>query len=120
MIQGGGFEIQGKQMLQKKTELPVENKANNGLKNERATIAMARTSDPNSATAQFFINHKDNDFLDFKSETPQGWGYCVFGKVVQGEEVIDKIAAVKTHSVGGHKDVPVAPVMIEKATLLSP
>ena len=110
MIQGGGFE-QG--MTQKPTNAPIKNEANNGLKNSFGTIAMARTNDPHSATSQFFINVKDNPFLDFNSETPQGWGYCVFGKVIEGEEVLHAIAAVKTGSQGVHNDVPVEEVVIE-------
>jgi len=111
MIQGGGFEPG---MTQKKTLDPVENEADNGLGNDRGTIAMARTSDPHSATAQFFINLKDNDFLNHTGRNPQGWGYCVFAKVTDGMDVVDKIAAVATGNSGGHGDVPVDDVIIEK------
>ncbi|MBI3141129.1 MAG: peptidyl-prolyl cis-trans isomerase [Rhodocyclales bacterium] len=112
MIQGGGFEPG---MTQKPTQAPVKNEADNGLKNDRGTIAMARTSDPHSATAQFFINVKDNDFLNHTAPNSQGWGYCVFGKVVEGMDVVDKIRAVKTGSRSFHQDVPVEDVIIEKA-----
>jgi peptidyl-prolyl cis-trans isomerase B (cyclophilin B) len=112
MIQGGGFEPG---MQQKPTDAPVRNEANNGLKNDKYTLAMARTSVPHSATAQFFINVANNEFLNFKSETPQGWGYAVFGKVTAGTDVIDKIRAVKTGRRGGHDDVPVEDVVINKA-----
>jgi peptidyl-prolyl cis-trans isomerase B (cyclophilin B) len=115
MIQGGGFTPD---MQQKPTAAPVENEANNGLKNKAYTLAMARTMDPHSATAQFFINVVDNDFLDFKSETPQGWGYCVFGEVVEGKEVVDQIKAVKTGRAGMHQDVPKEPVVIVKAEVV--
>jgi len=115
MIQGGGFEPG---MKQKPTGAPIANEAGNGLKNERYTIAMARTSAPHSATAQFFINTVDNDFLDFKSETPQGWGYAVFGKVVAGTEVVDAIEGVKTGRRGMHDDVPLEDVVIHKATVV--
>ncbi|MEM5312663.1 peptidylprolyl isomerase [Paraburkholderia sp. JHI869] len=115
MIQGGGFDAS---MKQKPTEAPVENEANNGLKNERGSIAMARTNDPHSASAQFFINVADNDFLNHSSPTPQGWGYAVFGKVVEGLEVVDKIKKVKTGSKGFHQDVPVDDVVIEKAVVV--
>ncbi len=115
MIQGGGFEAG---MKQKSTHEPVENEANNGLKNDRYTLAMARTSDPHSATAQFFINVADNDFLNFTSPTPNGWGYAVFGKVVEGTEVVDQIKGVKTGTKGFHQDVPVQDVVIEKATVV--
>lgn len=115
MIQGGGFEPG---MKQKQTHAPVENEANNGLKNDRYTLAMARTSDPHSATAQFFINVADNDFLNFTSPTPNGWGYAVFAKVVEGTDVVDKIKNVKTGSKGFHQDVPVEDVVIEKATVV--
>ena len=113
MVQGGGFDAT---MKQKQTNAPVENEANNGLKNDRYTLAMARTSDPHSATAQFFINIADNDFLNFTSPTPNGWGYAVFGKVVEGTDVVDKIKAVKTGTKGFHQDVPTEDVVIEKAT----
>ena len=112
MIQGGGFEPG---MNQKPTRAPVKNEADNGLKNEAYTIAMARTTDPHSATAQFFINAANNDFLNYTSSTPQGWGYCVFGKVVEGKEVIDKIKKVRTGNKGGHHDVPVEDIVIESA-----
>ena len=112
MIQGGGFEPG---MKQKSTRAPVKNEANNGLKNDKYTVAMARTSDPHSATAQFFINVADNAFLNHSSETSQGWGYAVFGKVVEGQDVVDKIRQVKTGSRGMHQDVPVEDVVIERA-----
>ena len=114
MIQGGGFEPG---MSQKPTRPPVRNEADNGLKNDRYTIAMARTSDPHSASAQFFINVADNAFLDHKSKTPDGWGYCVFGRVVEGADVVDKITRVKTGKRGFHSDVPVEDVLIERAEL---
>jgi peptidyl-prolyl cis-trans isomerase B (cyclophilin B) len=112
MIQGGGFEAG---MKQKPTDAPIQNEAANGLKNDTYTLAMARTSDPHSAAAQFFINVANNDFLNFKSQTPQGWGYAVFGKVVAGTEVVDKIKGVKTGRSGFHDDVPLDDVVIEKA-----
>ena len=112
MIQGGGFEAG---MKQKATRAPIKNEADNGLKNTTYTIAMARTSDPHSASAQFFINVADNDFLNFSSPTPQGWGYCVFGKVAEGTDVVDKIRKVKTGRRGMHQDVPVDDVVIQKA-----
>jgi peptidyl-prolyl cis-trans isomerase B (cyclophilin B) len=115
MIQGGGFEPG---MKQKTTRAPVKNEAGNGLKNDRYTIAMARTNDPHSATAQFFINLKDNDFLNHTAPTPQGWGYCVFGKVVEGQDVVDKIKAVKTGRSGMHQDVPAQDVIIERAEVV--
>ncbi len=111
MIQGGGF---GPGMKQKPTQAPVENEAVNGLRNNRGTLAMARTNDPHSATAQFFINLVDNDFLNFTSPTPRGWGYCVFGRVVEGMDVVDKIKGVVTGSRAGHQDVPVDDVVIER------
>jgi peptidyl-prolyl cis-trans isomerase B (cyclophilin B) len=111
MVQGGGFTTE---MKEKETMSPIKNEANNKISNERGTIAMARTNDPHSASAQFFINLKDNTFLDFKSETTQGWGYCVFGKVIEGIEVIDKIAMVDTGSYGPHQDVPKDPVIIKE------
>ena len=114
MIQGGGMD---ENMSQKKTNAPVKNEANNGLKNDTGTIAMARTMDPHSATAQFFINVKDNDFLNFKSETSQGWGYCVFGKVTDGMDVVNEIKGVKTGSKGGHQDVPVESITITSVTV---
>ena len=110
MIQGGGFEVG---MNQKPTGSPIENEADNGLKNDVGTIAMARTMDPHSATAQFFINVKDNDFLNHTAPTGQGWGYAVFGKVVGGMDVVEKIKAVATGSAGGHQDVPLEDVVIE-------
>jgi peptidyl-prolyl cis-trans isomerase B (cyclophilin B) len=115
MIQGGGFYPD---MAQKATRDPIENEAVNGLKNEAYTVAMARTPNPHSASAQFFINVVDNDFLDFRSPTPQGWGYCVFGKVVEGKEVVDAIRKVKTGNKAGHSDVPVEDVVIEKAEIV--
>ena len=115
MIQGGGFEPG---MKQKPTGAEIKNEANNKLRNEQYTIAMARTSAPHSATAQFFINVADNEFLNFKSETPSGWGYAVFGKVVKGTEIVDKIRGVKTGRKGYHDDVPVTDVVIEKAVAL--
>lgn len=115
MIQGGGFEAG---MKQKPTDEPIRNEANNGLKNDRYTIAMARTSDPHSATAQFFINAADNAFLNFKSESSSGWGYAVFGKVVAGQEVVDAIEGVKTGRKGFHDDVPLEDVVINKAVVV--
>jgi peptidyl-prolyl cis-trans isomerase B (cyclophilin B) len=112
MIQGGGFETG---MKQKSTEKPVKNEADNGLKNDRYTVAMARTSDPHSATAQFFINVADNAFLNHTAPTAQGWGYCVFGRIVEGKEVVDKMKKVLTGSRGMHQDVPVEDVVIERA-----
>jgi peptidyl-prolyl cis-trans isomerase B (cyclophilin B) len=112
MIQGGGFEPG---LKQKPTRDPIQNEANNGLKNDRYTIAMARTSAPHSASAQFFINGTDNDFLNFKSESPSGWGYAVFGKVTEGTDVVDQIEKVKTGNRGGHGDVPLEDVTITKA-----
>lgn len=113
MIQGGGFEPG---MKQKPTNEPIENEAKNGLKNEPYTIAMARTSAPHSASAQFFINIKNNSFLDYPGQ--DGWGYCVFGKVVEGTDVVDKIKSVKTSRTGMHADVPVDNVVIEKAEIV--
>jgi peptidyl-prolyl cis-trans isomerase B (cyclophilin B) len=115
MIQGGGFEPG---MSQKPTDAPVQNEANNGLKNQKYTVAMARTSDPHSASAQFFINTADNEFLNHKSPTAQGWGYAVFGKVVGGQDVVDKIEGVRTGNRMGHGDVPAEDVVIEKAVAL--
>jgi len=115
MIQGGGFEPG---MKQKPTRAPVKNEADNKLKNEPYTVAMARTSDPHSASAQFFINVGKNDFLNHTAPNPQGWGYCVFGKVVGGTDVVDKIKTVKTGSRGGHQDVPAEDVIIEKAEVV--
>jgi peptidyl-prolyl cis-trans isomerase B (cyclophilin B) len=114
MIQGGGF-VPG--MTQKPTRAPIENEASNGLKNETYTIAMARTPDPNSATAQFFINVKDNGFLNFSSPSPQGYGYAVFGKVIEGAEVIDTIKKAKTGTRAGHQDVPLEDVVITRAEI---
>ncbi|MDD5326609.1 MAG: peptidylprolyl isomerase [Phycisphaerae bacterium] len=114
MIQGGGFTPD---MAEKKTHPPIANEANNGLKNDRGTIAMARTNNPNSATSQFFINHKNNDFLNYSG--PGNPGYAVFGKVVDGLETVDKIAAVKTGQKGPHGDVPVEPVVIKSAKVVS-
>ncbi|MBX9870818.1 MAG: peptidyl-prolyl cis-trans isomerase [Burkholderiaceae bacterium] len=113
MIQGGGF---APGMSQKPTDKPIDNEANNGLKNDKYTLAMARTNDPHSATAQFFINVADNGFLNHTAPSAQGWGYAVFGKVVAGTDVVDKIAAVKTGQKGFHGDVPKEDVVIEKAT----
>ena len=115
MIQGGGFE---RGMKEKATRAPIENEAANGLKNNKYTIAMARTSDPDSATSQFFINLVDNDFLDFKAPTPQHFGYCVFGEVVEGQNVVDEIARVPTSTHGFYGDVPVDDIVIEKAEIL--
>lgn len=115
MIQGGGFD---EDMNQKPTKDPIDNEAANGLKNRAYTIAMARTNDPHSATAQFFINVSDNDFLDFKSPSGSGWGYAVFGEVTEGKDVVDAIKSVKTGNKGFHQDVPVEPVVIEKAVVV--
>jgi peptidyl-prolyl cis-trans isomerase B (cyclophilin B) len=115
MIQGGGFEVG---MKQKPTHAPIENEADNGLKNDKYTVAMARTADPHSATAQFFINAANNEFLNFTAPTPNGWGYAVFGKVVEGTDVVDKIEQVKTGNKGFYQDVPVEDVIIEKATVV--
>jgi len=117
MIQGGGFTPQ---MQQKTTRPPVVNEADNGLKNKAGTIAMARTNAPHSATSQFFINVKDNVFLDHMAKTAGGWGYCVFGRVVKGMEVVHAIEIVKTSVQFGHGDVPVEPVLIKKVSLLAP
>ncbi len=116
MVQGGGFEPG---MSQKPTGSTIKNEASNGLKNDRYTLAMARTSAPHSATAQFFINGADNEFLNFKSETPQGWGYAVFGRVVSGRDVVDAIEKVRTGNRGGHSDVPLDDVTITRATVVS-
>jgi peptidyl-prolyl cis-trans isomerase B (cyclophilin B) len=116
MIQGGGFAVG---MKQKPTDAPIANEANNGLKNAKYTLAMARTSSPHSATAQFFINTKDNGFLDFKSESAQGWGYCVFGRVVAGTEVVDAIEGVRTGRKGMHDDVPVDDVVIRSVSVVA-
>ncbi|MBG0775139.1 MAG: peptidyl-prolyl cis-trans isomerase [Desulfovibrionaceae bacterium] len=115
MIQGGGMT---EDMTEKGTNDPVKNEANNKLKNDKYTVAMARTMDPHSATAQFFINVADNDFLNFRAPTAQGWGYAVFGKVVEGTEVVDKIAAVKTTTKGFYEDCPEEAVTIVKATVV--
>ena len=114
MIQGGGFEPG---MKQKPCKDPIKNEADNGLKNNAYTVAMARTSDPHSATAQFFINVADNDFLNFKMPNGNGWGYCVFGKVIEGSDVVDKIKGVKTGNTGFHQDVPKDDVIIERAEI---
>ncbi len=115
MIQGGGFDTN---MKQKATDAEIKNEADNGLGNDAYTIAMARTSIPDSASSQFFINVADNDFLNHTAPTSSGWGYCVFGKVVEGKDVVDKIKGVKTTSKAGHRDVPVDPVIIEKASII--
>ncbi|MEW5903702.1 MAG: peptidylprolyl isomerase [Pseudomonadota bacterium] len=115
MIQGGGFEPG---MKQKNTKAPIKNEADNGLGNEAYTIAMARTNDPHSATAQFFINVKNNSFLNHSAPNPQGWGYCVFGKVVEGQDVVDAIKKVKTGNSGFHQDVPKEDVVITKAEVV--
>jgi len=115
MIQGGGM---GVGMKEKSTGTPIENEANNGLKNERGTVAMARTSDPHSATAQFFINVNDNDFLNHTAPSAQGWGYAVFGKVTDGLDAVDAIRKVKTGNAGFHQDVPAEDVIIEKASVI--
>jgi peptidyl-prolyl cis-trans isomerase B (cyclophilin B) len=116
MIQGGGFAVG---MKQKPTTGEIQNEANNGLKNEHYTLAMARTSAPHSASSQFFINTTNNDFLNFKSETASGWGYAVFGKVIAGKEVVDAIEKVRTGNSGGHGDVPMEDVIIERAVELA-
>ena len=115
MIQGGGF---APGMKEKDTRDSIQNEAKNGLRNDRYTIAMARTSDPHSASAQFFINTADNDFLNHSAPTSQGWGYCVFGKVTEGTEVVDKIGKVRTGSKGFHQDVPIDDVVIRKAEVV--
>ncbi|HPE60292.1 MAG: peptidyl-prolyl cis-trans isomerase [Thiothrix sp.] len=115
MVQGGGMNAD---MSDKTTRAPIKNEAGNGLKNLRGTVAMARTNAPHSASSQFFINVADNDFLNFKNETPQGWGYAVFGKVAEGLDVVDGIVAVKTGNHGMHQNVPVEPVLINKATVV--
>lgn len=115
MIQGGGFEPG---MKQKKAQAPIQNEATNGLKNDAYTIAMARTADVHSATAQFFINVASNGFLNYKSPSPQGYGYCVFGKVVEGQDVIDKIKKIKTGDHAGHQNVPLDDVIIQKAEVI--
>ena len=115
MVQGGGFDAN---MKQKKTKGEIKNEADNGLGNDNYTVAMARTSVPDSASSQFFINIADNDFLNHTAPTSSGWGYCVFGKVVEGMAIVDKIKTVKTTSKAGHRDVPVEPVIIEKASVI--
>ena len=117
MVQGGGMEPG---MAQKSSDAPVENEANNGLKNSKYTVAMARTSDPHSATAQFFINIADNKFLDHTAPSAQGWGYAVFGRVIAGTDVVDRIKTVKTGRKGFHDDVPLEDVVIEKAVVRTP
>jgi len=114
MIQGGGFD---EDMTQKETRDPIENEADKGGKNSRGSLAMARTSDPHSASAQFFINVKDNDFLNFRSKDINGWGYCVFGNVVEGMDIVDQIKAVDTTNRQGHQDVPIENIVISKATV---
>ena len=116
MVQGGGFDAN---MKQKKTQAEIKNEADNGLTNDKYTVAMARTSVPDSASSQFFINVGDNDFLNHSAPTSSGWGYCVFGKVIEGMDVVDKIKAVKTTTKSGHQDVPVENVIIEKAVVVS-
>ena len=115
MIQGGGFEPG---MKQKKTRDPITNEADNGLKNDKYTVAMARTSEPHSASAQFFINVADNDFLNFTSPTARGWGYCVFGKVVEGTAIVDQLRGVATTTRAGHQDVPAEDVVITRAEVV--
>lgn len=115
MIQGGGFESG---LKQKKTNAPIQNEAANGLKNDAYTVAMARTSDVHSATAQFFINVASNGFLNHSEPTAQGFGYCVFGKIIEGKEVVDQIKKVKTGNAGGHQNVPLEDVIIEKAEVV--
>lgn len=115
MIQGGGFD---EDFQQKQTKAPIENEADNGLSNKRGALAMARTNDPHSASSQFFINTVDNDFLDFKGKAPSGWGYAVFGEVVEGMDVVDEIRKLKTTMRGPHQDVPAETVLIIKATVL--
>ena len=117
MVQGGGFESG---MRQRPVGAPIKNEAANGLRNEKYTVAMARTSDPHSATAQFFINVADNDFLNHTAPTAQGWGYCVIGKITSGFEVIDKIRVVRTSRFGAHQDVPEQDVLIERAEVVEP
>ncbi|MFA5627851.1 MAG: peptidylprolyl isomerase [Thiohalomonadaceae bacterium] len=114
MIQGGGLNVD---MINKPTHEPIKNEADNGLKNDRGTVAMARTNDPHSATAQFFINLKDNSFLNHRAPSSEGWGYCVFGKVVDGMDVVDRIKGVATTTVSFHQDVPAEPVIIEKVEI---
>lgn len=114
MIQGGGFNIE---MKESETHAPIQNEADNGLQNKIGTIAMARTNDPHSASAQFFINVNNNDFLNHQSKTPQGWGYAVFGRVLDGMDVVNKIKTVKIETKGFHENVPVDPIIIQKATI---
>ena len=115
MVQGGGLD---EDMAPKPTETePIQNEANNGLKNNRGTLAMARTMDPHSATGQFFINHKDNDFLNHTSETSQGWGYAVFGSVIDGMDIVDQIALSTTSTIGGYADAPLEPTIINSVTV---
>ncbi|MBT4357011.1 MAG: peptidyl-prolyl cis-trans isomerase [Proteobacteria bacterium] len=114
VIQGGGLESG---MKEKPTQAPIENEADNGLKNVTGSICMARTNDPHSATSQFFINLKDNQFLDHTEKSPQGWGYAVFGQVTDGMDVVEAIAAVQTGNAGGHQDVPVEDIVVEKVTI---
>lgn len=116
MVQGGGF---ASGMDEKTTRESIQNEANNGLSNKRGTLAMARTQDPHSASAQFFINLVDNDFLDFKNESVQGWGYCVFGEVIEGMDIVDKMALVDTGRLGFHDDVPKEEIVVESATVES-
>jgi peptidyl-prolyl cis-trans isomerase B (cyclophilin B) len=115
MAQGGGFDTDFKQ---KEVHAPIKNEADNGLKNTKGTLAMARTGDPHSATAQFFINYKDNDFLDYTSQTTQGWGYAVFAEVIEGMDVVDAMAKATTGNRGGHQDVPKEDIIIEKAEMM--
>ncbi|MDH2272778.1 peptidylprolyl isomerase [Moraxella porci] len=115
MIQGGGMDSE---MNEKRTGTPIKNEADNGLKNTTGTIAMARTSDPHSATAQFFINVRDNDFLNYSSPTPQGWGYAVFGQVIEGMDVVNQIKGVPTGRFGYHADVPTTPIVINSAKVV--
>jgi cyclophilin family peptidyl-prolyl cis-trans isomerase len=115
MVQGGGFTPD---MNQKPTKPPIQNEADNGVLNQRGTLAMARTDDPNSATSQFFINVANNGFLNFRGKTPEGWGYAVFGKVVEGMDVVDSIVAVRTTTKGPYQNVPVEPILIQKASVL--
>ena len=116
MIQGGGMESG---MKEKATKAPIENEADNGLSNKIGTLAMARTSDPHSATAQFFINVSDNTFLNFSGKNPQGWGYCVFGEIVEGMDIVDKIKEAQTTTCSPHSDVPCDDIKIEKAEVIS-
>jgi len=116
VIQGGGF---GPGMTQKVTRSPVENEANNGLRNSRGTVAMARTSDPHSASSQFFFNIVDNDFLNYTAPTPAGWGYCVFGRIVEGLHVLDQMKGIPTGSKLGHKDVPLSDILLEKVEVIT-